>query len=945
MKQQLPKAYDSKLTEPKWSLFWEEHDLFSPNMESEGTPYCIVMPPPNVTGSLHMGHALVTTLQDILIRWKRMCGLKVLWVPGTDHAGIATQTIVEKHLLKTTGKKRIDFDRETFLDHVWNWKENNEQTIINQLKRLGASCDWSRKCFTMDPKANRAVKKFFKTLFDQGLVYRGDYLVNWDPVTQTALADDEVEYEEKNSYLWYFRYPLENSGETVTIATTRPETLLGDTAIAVSPSDKRYQHLIGKYVILPLTNRKIPIIADHRVDPEFGTGALKITPAHDPNDYQIGLEHKLPFINMMTPDGRINEVGGILAGLTMQDGRNAIVKAMHEKGLVEKIQPHIHRVGVSYRSKATIEPYMSKQWFVRMEGFAEKLRALINEGEVTLIPESWKNVYFHWVNHLRDWCISRQLWWGHRIPIWYHKEDPEKMICYDGEEEPEEVKQEPHMWEQDPDVLDTWFSSGLWPMTVLGWPEETEDLKEFYPNSVLVTAHDILFFWVARMLFMDQHALSTPPFPEVFLHGLIYGKSYWRQTGDGSITYITGQEREEYDSGAPLPKDVSFRWEKMSKTKGNIIDPLEIIEVYGTDAMRMGLCSTPTQQREIDLDRRRFEEFKNFANKLWNGARFVLMHLEDLDAEEFGRGLDFDLLDLEDRWILGALRQVIHKVNAYLEDYIFDQASLSAYDFFWKEFCAYYVEIVKPVLSGRTGSPEKRKNKQKILSIVLSNAIRLLHPMAPFVTEELFHILKSYLAGSTVQSTQDHYTREVIQSLEAFSCIVSPYPKLQQELSTEVDVSEDFDKVIQALYQIRNIRGEMGIAPAVETEVIIVASEHSHTLKMLEQYQHILLALVKIKSLRFLHNEPKHDFASSGILDDVMIYIPLPKDLLEKEKLRLEKEQMKLQNTITTLKERLKNPQFIEKAPPDLVAKQKDVLEKMFLDLQAVESKLHKISQ
>jgi len=491
---ELAKTYEAKLVDDKWYQFWKKQGFFKADSTSSKQPYCIVMPPPNVTGSLHMGHALVSTLQDILIRWKRMLGYEVLWMPGTDHAGISTQTVVERHLMKTHGKKRKDFPREEFLNHVWTWKEEKEGNILNQLQRMGSSCDWSRLRFTMDEGNNRAVRVMFKKMYDDGLIYRGDYLVNWDPVTQTALADDEVEYEDRQSFLWHLKYPLKDGSGFVQVATTRPETMLGDTAIAVSPKDSRYTHLIGKMVLLPIANREIPIIADHRVDATFGTGMVKVTPAHDPNDYQMGLTHELEFINIMTPEGNINENGGAFQGLSMEAARPAVVAEMKKLGFLEKVEPHLNRVGVSYRSKATIEPFMSKQWFVKMDGFAKKLQKAVHDGKTQIIPKNWDNTYFHWVNNLRDWCISRQLWWGHRIPIWYRRDDPSQMICYDGEGMPEAVKNDPDAWMQDEDVLDTWFSSALWPFSTLGWPEKTEELKKFYPNSVLVTGHDILFF-------------------------------------------------------------------------------------------------------------------------------------------------------------------------------------------------------------------------------------------------------------------------------------------------------------------------------------------------------------------------------------------------------------------------------------------------------------------
>lgn len=931
--QELPKAYDPKTVDPTWYKFWMDRGLFTADASSSKPAYCIVIPPPNVTGVLHMGHALVNTLQDVLIRWKRMSGFETLWVPGTDHAGIATQTVVERHLFKTSGKKRVDFSREEFLRHTWQWKEENEKNILNQLKKLGSSCDWSRLRFTMDEKNNRAVRVMFKKLFDQGLIYRGDYLVNWDPVTQTALADDEVEYEEKNGFLWYFKYPLIDSSEYVHIATTRPETMLGDTAIAVSPQDPRYKHLIGKEVLQPMSGRKIPIIADPYVDPAFGSGMVKITPAHDPNDYKIGLNHKLAFINIMTPDGKVNANGGAFAGMTFPEARAAIVEKMKEKNLLEKIEPHLNRVGVAYRSKAVIEPYLSKQWFVKMDGFAIQLKELVENKKVKLIPENWENTYFHWINNLRDWCISRQLWWGHRIPIWYHKSG--KMLCYDGTDEPAEVQKNPQDWEQDHDVLDTWFSSALWPFATLGWPDQTADLHKFYPNATLVTGHDILFFWVARMLAMGNYAMGTSPFPETFLHGLIYGKSYWRQLPTGSIAYVSAEERLAYDMGKPVPADVHSKWEKMSKTKGNVIDPLEIIDEYGTDAMRMALCASATQSREIDLERRRFEEFRNFSNKIWNGARFVIMNLvgdNPLTSQELMQGISPTDLALEDRWILSKLSSTVQRVNDLLNRYSFDQAALESYDFFWKSFCAYYVEIVKPYLFGKTGTLEQRKTKQKLLLILLCQATRLLHPMAPFITEELFQQLKGLFPHLTTQEL-DPLTNDCIKALLAEACAVAPYPQAFDYQNQEIE--KDFETLEELIYTLRNIRGEMRLPPSQATEVIVVGKA-----PFIQAQKHILEALVRIQKLTFVTEEPQLAFASTGIVGNIKLIIPLPEEMLQAEKIRLEKESEKLKISATKMRLQLDNPSFVERAPPALIAKHKEQLAQTERELTEIESKL-----
>jgi valyl-tRNA synthetase len=938
---ELAKAYDPKIVEEKQYKFWLEKEFFKADAKSKKPSYCISIPPPNVTGVLHMGHALVDTLQDVLIRWKRMSGFEALWVPGTDHAGIATQTVVERHLMKTLGKRRKDFSREEFLSHVWSWKEESENKILSQLKKLGCSCDWSRLAFTMDEKRNLAVRTMFKKMYDDGLIYRGDYLVNWDPVTQTALADDEVEYEEKSGFLYLLRYPREDKKGHIVIATTRPETMLGDVAVAVSPKDERYQELIGTTLILPLMNRKIPIIADHHVDPAFGTGAVKMTPAHDPNDYEIAQRHNLAMINIMTPDGKINENGGEFQGLSMEEARACVIEKLKSQNLVERIDPHQNRVGISYRSKAVIEPYLSKQWFVKMGPFKEKLISAVKEKRVKLLPEHWEQTYFHWIENLRDWCISRQLWWGHRIPIWYNIENPEEMICWAGEGLPPEVKKAPHAWAQDEDVLDTWFSSALWPFSILGWPEKTDALKKFYPNSVLVTGHDILFFWVARMILMGEYALDQIPFHETFIHGLIYGKSYWRFQKDGALQFITGKEREGYDLGQPIPAEVHSKWEKMSKSKGNIIDPLEIIDSFGTDAMRMALCASATYARQIDLDRRRFEEFKNFTNKIWNGARFVLMNVEDLTKEEFAQGLDPNLFTLEDRWILSLLNRITQEVDGHLHSYAFDKAATSAYDFFWKEFCAYYVELVKPFLFGKVGTPETRKNKQKILVVALGHIMRLLHPMAPFITEELFQILKAKF--ETKAKGNDPYTKAAAGALHAEACCVAPYPQVIQKSDINPEIEQRFALVDSVVHGIRNIRAEMGLSPGSATDLILIGKAGDPEFKIVQENQTVVQSLVRLNKIQFETQEKKLPFSASAIVGNLKLIIPLPEEMREKELARLTKERDKLLALQNKTREQLGNPQFLERAPAQLVDKLKATITQTEKELAEISRKLSEL--
>jgi valyl-tRNA synthetase len=936
----LSKSYEPQEIEKKWYLFWEEKQFFKADPDSLKPAFCICMPPPNVTGVLHMGHALVNTLQDVLIRWKRMSGYEALWVPGTDHAGIATQTVVERHLLATEGKRRKDFTRKEFFQEIWQWKEASENQILNQLKKLGCSCDWSRLCFTMDKERSLAVCTLFKKMFDDDLIYRGDYLVNWDPVSQTALADDEVEYEEKSSFLWYINYSFEDVPEQfITVATTRPETMLGDTALAVSIRDERYKHLIGKRVIVPFVERSIPIIADHLVDPSFGTGVVKVTPAHDLNDYQMGQTHKLDSINIMTPDGRINEQGKEFSGLTMQEARIAIVDALQKRNFISRIEPHNHRVGISYRSKAIIEPYLSKQWFVRVSQFKDRLRKVVEDKKVHLIPPHWENTYFHWIDHLRDWCISRQLWWGHQIPIWYNKNNPDQILVFDGINLPLEVQKDPDHWYQDEDVLDTWFSSAIWPFSTLGWPHQTQELKKFYPNSTLITGHDILFFWVARMILMGEYALNQPPFPEVFLHGLIYGKSYWRHQENGSIAYLTHAERLPYELGQTPPSEIHSKWEKMSKSKGNIIDPLEVIDFYGTDAMRMGLCASATQARQIDLDRRRFEEFKNFVNKIWNGARFVFMNIEDLSADHFATGLDLSILTLEDHWIFSLLNRTIQSVNGYLKEYAFDKALSTAYDFFWNQFCAYYVELAKPILANPASAD--RENKQKILSLVLFSSIRLLHPIAPFVTEEIFDKVKQKLDSQT-ENKIDPYTQEALLALKHSACIVSNYPQAILE-DIRPDVEETFTFLDQVTHAIRTIRAEMQMPPNMAIDLFIQAPSHDEQRIALEKNCNFLKALIRIQSITFTEEVQSLPFSAEMLISSLKLQIPLPQELKIREKIRLVKEKEKLIQQQNKLRTQLANTNFLEKAPSSLVSTLKDNLSQAEKQLEETLGKLNNI--
>lgn len=931
-------AYDHRLVENKWNEFWEQKGFFKADSLSNKPPFCIILPPPNVTGKLHMGHALGGTVQDILSRFKRMQGFETLWLPGLDHAGISTQTVVEKHLIKTVGKTRKEFDRETFLNHVWEWKEEHENHICSQLKTLGCSLDWSRKRFTMDDGSNKAVKSIFKKLYDQGLIYRGDYLVNWDTITQTALADDEVEYEEVESSLWHIYYPVDGEDEKIVVATTRPETLLGDTAIAVHPEDERYRHLIGKYAVVPIAERKIPIIADYFVDPTFGTGCVKITPAHDFNDYESALRNNLPMINIMTEDGFLNEQGKQFEGLSMLQARKEIVELLKTCNLLFKIEPHVHRVGKSYRSKAVIEPYLSKQWFVKMTAFKEDLFRVVQDKEVELVPNHYDKTYFHWIENLRDWCISRQLWWGHRIPVWYHKFDSSIIICHDGDDLPQEVKKNPDLYIQDEDVLDTWFSSALWPFSTLGWPEETKDLDKFFPTSVLVTGHDILFFWVARMILMSEFALKLPPFKKTFIHGLIYGKSYWRQSKDGSIQYVTAEERDVYEKTDKVPKDVYSKWEKMSKSKGNIIDPIEMINSYGADAVRMALCASLTDSRQIDLDRRRFEEYKNFANKLWNAARFVLMNLKEIDHEDALTSLDIEkpidesILKLDDKWIISKFHHLIKTTTDSLEAFDFDAYATQIYTFLWDEYCAYYLESCKPYMSKKIDDPAVFKNKQKILLTVLLHSIQLLHPVTPFITEEIFQLFKERFPLERAHIGKSDLSEILCKD----SLCITKFPIHHKKWLNE-KAEDDFALLQEVIYSIRNLRGEMQIPPATSVEVSMENLGSDLQYATIIDNEIILQSLVKIGPIsQIVLAKP----STSERIRNIKIVVYLPESLIEKEKERLRKEKEKIETQLAHLLKQMENKDFVEKAPAALLDKTKENIALFQGKLKDIESKI-----
>ncbi len=869
----LKKAYEPKDVEEKWYRFWEENDLFKAEIRHDKEPFCIVIPPPNVTGHLHMGHALNNTIQDIICRYKRMRGFNVLWQPGTDHAGIATQNVVERKL-SSEGLSRHEIGRERFIQLVWEWKERYGNIIINQLKRLGCSCDWSRIRFTMDEGLSKAVKEVFVRLYEEGLIYRGDYIINWCPRCHTALADIEVEHEERDSFLYHIRYPLQEGDGYVVVATTRPETLFGDTAVAVNPEDERYKGLHGKIVLLPVLNKAIPIIADSYVDMEFGTGALKITPAHDLNDFEIGNRHGLDRVKVIDEDGNMNELAGPYKGMDRFECREAIVRDLEKAGLLEKIEPYKTGIGHCYRCKTVIEPLLSKQWFVKVSPLAHEAVKAVKEHKTRIVPSNWEAVYFEWMNNIRDWCISRQIWWGHRIPAWHCKDCGHVNVA---RKEPDKCnKCGSNNLVQDEDVLDTWFSSGLWPFSTLGWPDETQELKLFYPTSVLVTGFDILFFWVARMMMMGLHFMGDVPFRDVYIHALV--------------------------------RDAEGK--KMSKSKGNVIDPLDVMERFGTDAFRFTLAALAAQGRDIKLSEEKILGYRHFVNKLWNAARFVLMNLdEDVSLE---RSYNKEELGTEERWIIARLCQVIKGVTDAIENYRFNEAASLCYQFVWHEFCDWYVEMSKWYLYGDDIS--RKRVSQSVLLQVLSAILRLLHPFMPFVTEEIWQKLPG--------------TKE--------SIMISMFPR-PEELFEDHDAIQKMELIKEIITGIRNIRGELKIPPSKRVNVVIDAPEER--LAIVNANLHYIKSLAKAEDISTGHGMEKPESSATAVVGDISLYVPL-KGLLdiEEEKKRIMKEIKKIQKDIDVYNKKLANKNFVDKAPAHVV---EDVRERLAMSNE----KLNKLNQ
>jgi valyl-tRNA synthetase len=877
---QFDKGYEPHEVEKRWYEYWEKEHLFAAKDQSPQASYSIVIPPPNVTGVLHMGHALNNTMQDILCRYRRLRGDNVLWMPGTDHAGIATQNVVEKKLAQD-GTDRHQLGRKKFIEAVWQWREKYGSAIINQLKRLGASCDWKRERFTMDEGLSQAVRKVFVQLYDEGLIYRGNYIINWCHRCHTALADLEVEHEDLDGHLYHIRYPYPDGSGGIVVATTRPETMLGDTAVAVHPEDERYLNIEADTVILPLMNREIPIIKDSYVDMSFGTGGLKITPAHDPNDFEIGARHNLASPKVISDNGDMTAEAGSYEGLDRFECRKAVVKDLEQQGLLIKIEPYQHSVGHCYRCKTVVEPNLSKQWFVRVKPLAEKAIAAVESGKTRIIPDMWTNTYYDWMNNIRDWCVSRQIWWGHQIPAWTCGDCGEIMVTMEAPQTCREC--DSHNLVQETDVLDTWFSSALWPFSTMGWPEETPLLKTFYPTSVLVTGFDILFFWVARMMMMGIHFMEDVPFKDVYVHALV---------------------RDEAGK-------------KMSKSKGNVIDPLDVIERYGTDAFRFTLAAFAAQGRDIKMSEKRVDGYRHFINKLWNATRFALMHLDHGYQE-----MDHQNLSLPDKWILSRLQQTTTDVTAALDSYRFNEAAGAIYNFVWHEFCDWYLEAIKPALYDKEG-PEKSEVTRAVLWRVLRDTLVLLHPFIPFVTEEIWHHMPG-TDGSIMNAAHPADAAEAFQ-----------YPESETEMAL----------VMEVITGIRNVRGEMNIAPSLSLQVQ-VQSEDDQTRQITTSHQDLIINLARLDSLKVekLGQRPKS--SATAVVSRASIFVSLEGIIdFAKETNRLEKEIKKLDAELGTVAKKLGNEGFLSKAPADVIEKVKQKQSGLLEKQQKIQTNLDKIKK
>jgi valyl-tRNA synthetase len=930
----MEKTYRPQDIESQWYQTWEDKGYFKP-ANNDADPYCIMIPPPNVTGSLHMGHGFQEAIMDGLIRYHRMKGNNTLWQVGTDHAGIATQMVVER-LLSADGVSRHDLGREKFIEKVWEWKEESGGTITRQLRRLGASPDWSRERFTMDDGFYQAVQEVFIRLHEDGLIYRGKRLVNWDPKLHTAISDLEVISEEENGYLWHFKYPLTDGSGYLTVATTRPETMLGDTAVAVHPDDERYQHLIGKTITLPLANREIPIIADDYVDREFGTGCVKITPAHDFNDYEMGQRHDLPKINLFNDDAQLNDnAPKAYVGMDRFDARKQVVSDLDSLGLLEKVDDHKLKVPRGDRSGVVIEPYLTDQWYVKTAPLAEKAIAAVEGGDIQFVPKQYENMYFSWMRDIQDWCISRQLWWGHRIPAWYD----DQGNVYVGRSE-QEVREKNNLGDinlkQDEDVLDTWFSSGLWTFGTLGWPNADNDqdiaelLKTFHPTNVLVTGFDIIFFWVARMIMMTLYFMDEVPFKTVYVHGLVrdsHGQKMSKSKGNvlDPIDLIDGIELEPLVAKRTAGMMVPHLREKIEKqTRKEFPDG---IEPYGTDALRYTYYSLASTGRDINFDVGRIEGFRNFCNKIWNAARYVLMNCEDQDCGQSDKGGDNDVeLSLADRWIISRLQQAEAGVAEAIANYRFDLASQAIYEFVWNEYCDWYLELSKPVLWDENASPALQKGTRRTLIRVLETTLRMAHPLMPFITEEIWQQVKT-LAGA-----------------EGDTIMLQPYPEADASKVDE-QATNDIEWLKNVIIGIRNIRGEMNISPGKMLPVYFNNGSPQDK-QRLENNQQFLSKLAKLDSVTWLNQDEEAPMSATALVGDMEILVPMA-GLIDKdaELSRLNKEAEKLQKELMKVKGKLNNEKFVSKAPEEVVAKEKSRLEEMETTLSKLNQQQQTITE
>ena len=853
----IAKNYDPKEFEERLYKWWEEKEFFTPEVDENKKPYTIMMPPPNITGQLHLGHALDNTLQDILIRTKRMQGYSTLWLPGEDHASIATEVRVEKALL-AKGIKKKEIGRDAFLESVWEWTGEYRERIRTQLKKMGCSADFSREAFTMDENLSKAVREVFVKLYNNGLIYQGNRITNWCPKCMTAISDAEIEYEEQNGHFWHINYPVVDSDEVVEIATTRPETLLGDTAVAVNPKDERYVHLIGKKLRLPLVGREIPVVADDYVDMEFGTGCVKITPAHDPNDYQVGKRHNLPEIVVLEENGTVSEGYGKYSGLDRYEARKLMIKDLEEQGLLVKVKEHAHNVGTHDRCGCTIEPMLSKQWYVKMEPLAKPAIKVVKEKEIKFIPERFEKIYFNWMENIQDWCISRQLWWGHRIPVWYCKDCGEIMVQTEAPTHCSKCNSE--KLEQESDVLDTWFSSALWPFSTLGWPNDTEDLKYYYPTSTLVTGGDIIFFWVARMIFSGLYNMGEIPFNTVFFHGMV--------------------------------RDDQGR--KMSKSLDNGVDPLEVIDNYGADALRFSLATGNAPGSDIRFYESRVEAARNFANKIWNASRFVMMNLDEELMEKYKDSKNYSVAD---RWILSRANTVVREVTENLDNFEIGIALQKVNDFMWTEYCDWYIEIAKSALYSE--NPEVKGITLNVLKKVLVMGLKLLHPVMPFITEEIY----------------THLTKE------SESITVSKWPEYEAELEDK-KAEEHMSFIIDAIRNTRNARAEMNVPPSRKVKNYIYATEASEAFVEGKIYFEKLASASEVIIISSKEEAPEN--IVSVVSRGAEIYMPMLELVdVEKELERLNKEKIRLQGEIDRVEKKLTNERFVSKAPAAVVEEEK----------------------